>query len=37
MSTRDERTPTDGESYDKNGDIRPVPPHVPNVPEEPDE
>ena len=28
------REPTDGESYDKNGNIRPVPPGVPNVPEE---
>lgn len=29
-----DRTPTDGESYDKAGNIRPVPPHVPNTPEE---
>jgi hypothetical protein len=28
------REPTDGERYDKNGDIRPVPPGVPNAPEE---
>jgi hypothetical protein len=28
-----DRTPTDGESYDKTGNIRPVPPHVPNTPE----
>lgn len=26
--------PTDGESYDKNGNIRPVPPGVENTPEE---
>ena len=30
------REPADGESYDKNGNIRPVPPGVPNVPEEAD-
>ena len=29
-----EREPRDGESYDKNGRIRPVPPGVPNTPEE---
>jgi len=28
------REPGDGESYDKNGNIRPVPPGVPNAPEE---
>jgi len=27
------REPRDGESYDKHGNIRPVPPHVPNSPE----
>jgi hypothetical protein len=29
-----ERKPRDGESYDQNGTIRPVPPCVPNKPEE---
>ena len=28
-----ERDPRDGESYDKNGHIRPVPPGVPNSPD----
>ena len=28
------REPTDGESYDQNGNIRPVPPGVPNYPED---
>ena len=28
------KEPTDGESYDKNGNIRPVPPGVDNTPEE---
>jgi hypothetical protein len=30
----DERQPRDGESRAKDGSIRPVPPHVPNTPEE---
>lgn len=29
-----EREPKDGESYDKCGNIRPVPPGVPNTPDE---
>ena len=28
------REPRDGESYDTNGNIRPVPPGVPNTPDE---
>lgn len=32
----EQREPDDGESYDQNGNIRPVPPHVPNHPEEED-